>query len=184
MIRKIIKWILTNMNTINKPSTALEQIEKLRKNGLKIGDNVNINHSHVDFEHAFLISIGNNVTITNASLLAHDASTKKELGYTKCGRIDIGDNVFIGFGSIILPNTKVGNNVIIGAGAVVAHDIPDNSVVCGNPCKTVCTYDEYMEKYRKIMATSPFYEKPLCEYSEEKKKKAKEDLEGKIGFEL
>ena len=36
---------------------------------------------------------------------------------------------------------KIGNNVIIGAGTVVTKDIPDNSVVVGNPCKIVGSYD-------------------------------------------
>ena len=46
----------------------------------------------------------------------------------------IGDNVRIGSNATILP-VKIGNNVIIGAGAVVTKDIPDNSIVKGNPAK-------------------------------------------------
>lgn len=89
------------------------------------------------------------MTITNATILAHDASTKKELGYAKVGRVDIGNNVFIGYGSIVLPNTKIGNNVVVGVGTVVAKDIPDNVVVVGNPCRIICSYDEYMERNRQ-----------------------------------
>ncbi|MDE7380991.1 MAG: serine acetyltransferase [Muribaculaceae bacterium] len=47
----------------------------------------------------------------------------------------IGNNCVFGCGSIAIGNIKIGNNVIIGAGAVVTKDIPDNSVVIGNPCK-------------------------------------------------
>jgi maltose O-acetyltransferase len=57
------------------------------------------------------------------------------LNYTKIGLVKIGDNVFIGAGSIILPNVKIGNNVIIGAGSIVTKDVPDNSLVAGNPAK-------------------------------------------------
>mgnify|MGYP003303411670 CR=1 FL=1 len=121
-------------------------IELLRKRGVRIGNNVDILNSNIDGCHGFLISIGNNVTITGATLLAHDASTKKFLGYSKVGRIDIGNNVFIGNGAIILPNTHIGNQVIIGAGSVVGKNIPDNSVVIGNPCKILCSFDEYIEK--------------------------------------
>lgn len=49
-------------------------------------------------------------------ILAHDASTKRYLGYTKIGRVLIGNNVFVGAGTIILPSVAIGNNVIIGAG--------------------------------------------------------------------
>ncbi|MFQ6827743.1 MAG: DapH/DapD/GlmU-related protein [Faecalimonas sp.] len=49
-------------------------------------------------------------------ILAHDASTKQELGYTLVKPVKIGNNVFIGAGSIILPGVTIGNRVIIGSG--------------------------------------------------------------------
>ena len=52
----------------------------------------------------------------HVQILAHDASTKRYLGYTKIGRVLIGNNVFVGAGTIILPSVAIGNNVIIGAG--------------------------------------------------------------------
>ena len=180
----IFKRIWRMVSFSNKKKTVdVNSIEYLRIKGGNIGENVHILSSHMDADHAFLLSIGNNVTITHATVLAHDASTKKELGYTKMGCIDIGNDVFIGWGSIILPNTRIGNKVIIGAGAVVAHDIPDNSVVCGNPCKIVCTYDEYMEKQRNIMKKSQVYEYPLREYSIEEQKRCKSNMSGNICFE-
>ena len=84
-------------------------IEKKRKiSEVQIGKNVDIINSYIDSGFGWLITIGDNVTITNATILAHDASTKKSLGYTKVGRVDIGDNVFIGYGAIVLPNTRIG----------------------------------------------------------------------------
>ena len=118
-------------------------IEVLRKRGVIIGENVDIINSYIDGCHGPLVSIGNNVTITGARILAHDASTKKFLGYTKIGCVAIGNNVFIGSGAIILPGTKIGNNVIIGAGTVIASDVPDNSVMIGNPARKLCDCDEY-----------------------------------------
>ena len=51
--------------------------------------------------------------------------------------VSIGDNVWIGGSVTILPGVNIGNNVTIGAGSVVVHDIPDNSVAVGNPCRVV-----------------------------------------------
>ena len=46
---------------------------------------------------------------------------------------EIGDNVFIGTGAVVIGAIKVGDNVIIGANAVVASDIPTNYYAFGNP---------------------------------------------------
>lgn len=62
------------------------------------------------------------------------------------GCIEVMNNVFIGSGSIIFPNIRIGNNVIIGAGSVVTKDIPDNSVVAGNPARVIESFDNYIEK--------------------------------------
>jgi len=51
--------------------------------------------------------------------------------------IIIGNNVWIGANSTILPEVNIGNNVIIGAGSVVTKDIPSNSIAVGNPCKVI-----------------------------------------------
>ena len=81
----------------------------------------------IDDSHAWLIEIGDNVTLApRVHILAHDASTKLYLGYTKIGRVRIGNDVFIGHVTIILPGVTIGDNVVIGAGSVVKSDIPDN----------------------------------------------------------
>lgn len=56
---------------------------------------------------------------------------------TSTAPVIIGDNVWIGGGSIILPNVSIGDNVIIGAGSVVTKSIPSNTVAYGNPCSVV-----------------------------------------------
>lgn len=134
-----------------------KQIDDLRAGGAKIGENVDIIDASIDMGTPFLLSIGNNVTITNCRLLTHDASTKKFLGYTKVGKITIGNNVFIGADAIILPNTTIGDNVIIGSGSVIARDIPNNSVVVGNPCRIICKCDEYIAKQQARMENLPVY---------------------------
>lgn len=177
LIRKIV-------NKIRGKQIDYSNIEYLRSKGVKIGKNVDIINSNIEHCHSFLVTIGNNVTITNATILAHDASTKKILGYSKVGRVDIGDDVFIGFGAVILPNTRIGSRVIVGAGTVVAADVPDNVVIGGNPFRILCTFDEYVEKNRRNMEKGPVYHTLWSEKSEAEKKRMYEELKGKIGYDL
>lgn len=161
-----------------------ETVEDLRKRGVKIGENVQIYSASIDGGHGFLVEIGNNVTITNASILTHDASTKMFLGYSKVGKVKIGDNVFIGYGSIILPGVVIGNNVIVGAGAVVRNSIPDNSVAIGNPAQAVCSVSEYIEKNREKMKKVPVYETYWRNKTEEEKNQMIRELDNSMGFDL
>jgi acetyltransferase-like isoleucine patch superfamily enzyme len=101
----------------------------------------------------WLIEIGNNVHITGeCQFLNHDGSTlilRKEIPTLEItAPISIGDDVFIGFRTIILPGVKIGNRCIIGAGSVVNKNIPDNSVAVGNPCRVVKATDETLEKFK------------------------------------
>lgn len=139
------KWI----NRILCRIDGTTNIDKAKNNGLIVGENLFLGAgTFIDPSHCFLISIGNNVTLSsNVHILAHDASTKNKLGYTKIGKVKIGDNVFIGANSIVLPNVSVGDNSIIGAGSVVSKDIPPNEVWAGNPAKKIITTDMYYEKY-------------------------------------
>lgn len=148
--RKIIRKILGRV-----PS-----IEELRCRGVVIGKNCNI-YGNIDNGHGFLVTIGDNVTLASGcTLLAHDGSTKNIVGYSRVGRIDIGNDVFVGAFSIVLPNVRIGNKVIIGAGSIVTKDIPDNSVAVGNPARVIGTYDAYVEKVKAQYEAMPVWDTP------------------------
>lgn len=161
-----------------------QTLGQLRKKGAVIGDNVSLLSSTIDMNTACLVEIGNNVTITNATILAHDASTKRFLGYTKAAKVKIGDNVFIGFGSIVLPGVTIGNNVIVGAGSIVRENIPDNSVVVGNPARIICTAEEYLDKNRNRMKHANVYEKAIENMTEEERKKMVLEIASEVVYEL
>lgn len=158
--------------------------DDLRKRGAIIGDNVEIWTNKIDKNHAYLLEIGNNVTISDARILMHDASTKMPLEYTRIGKVTIGNNVYIGADAIILPGVKIGNNVIVGAGAVVTRSIEDNSVVAGNPARKISTYEQFIEKNKKLMETSPSIFKTCFNITAEEQQKMKEEIGDGIGFEL
>lgn len=183
MLRKIILLVRKYILNIDDRS----QLEIAIANGLKIGQNCNVmGECIIDPGHCFLIEIGNKVTLApRVHLLAHDASTKRELHYTVIRKIVIGNNVFIGAGSIILPGVKIGNNVIIGAGSVVSHDITENSVAVGNPARIIETYQEYMKKRKIQMHNSRVFDESYTieNITEGKKKDMKDYLSDKnIGF--
>lgn len=161
--------------------------EKLIKMGLKVGKNFNrLNRVILDPAHCWLIEIGDNVTMApRVHVLCHDASTKQFLGYTKIGRVTIGNNVFIGADSVILPGVNIGNNVVIGANSTITHDIPDSCVVAGAPAKVLCSLDEYLNKEKNRMENSICYGEEYTlrkNVSMEKRMQQKEELKGKIGY--
>lgn len=136
------------------------------KNGMRIGRNFHrLPNCTFDISHCWLITIGDNVTCApGVRIIAHDASTcsvfnKLEGAKRLCkiSPITIGNNVFIGAGSIILCGVHIGNNVVIGAGTIVTKSIPDNSVAYGNPVKVVASYDTFMEKHLKYQSEKPCF---------------------------
>ena len=126
-------------------------IKKLVGRGLKIGKNFKMMRGCViDSSHCWHIEIGDNVILApRVHILAHDASTKLFLNYTKVANVKIGNKVFIGAGSIILPGTTIGNNVVIGAGSIVSKNISDNSLVAGVPAKVLGSLQDYLNREQK-----------------------------------
>jgi len=97
----------------------------------------------------WLISIGDNVHITkDVEFITHDGGTLifrkdyPDLEITK--PIVIGNNVYIGIKSIIMPGVTIGDNVVIGAGSIITKDIPSNEVWAGVPAKKIKDTSDYL----------------------------------------
>jgi acetyltransferase-like isoleucine patch superfamily enzyme len=125
----------------------------LRKKGAIIGDGTTFFGSvEIDLTRPCLVEIGKNCVLTDSvRILTHGydwAVLRDKYGEMLCssGKVVIGDNVFIGTGSIILKGVRIGSNTIVGAGSVVTKDIPSNSVAMGNPCKVRMSIGDYYKK--------------------------------------
>lgn len=180
MIKKLIKKIIYRLR-------GQYTIEQLIEMGLKVGKNFNPQLGvELDPSHCWLIEIGDNVTIApHVQVLAHDASTCFLVGYAKIGKVKIGDNVFIGANSVILPNVQIGDNSIIGAGSVVCQSVPPNVVYGGNPATFIMTIEEFKNKHEKLLKDSTVFSEKYTlreNISSELKQEQKEKLESGIGY--
>jgi len=146
---------------IHKRYFRPDRLAELRREGLVVGESFHmLGEVLIDSSHCWHITIGDYVTLApRVMILAHDASTKMHLGYSRIGKVSIGNHVFIGASSIILPGVTVGNDVVIGAGSVVCHDIPDGVVAAGNPAKTLRTIDDFLSRRRSEMKSCPCFGK-------------------------
>lgn len=131
-----------------------DPLDALKRHGLRVGRNFHWFESVViDPCHCEHIRIGDDVTLApRVYLLAHDASTKRALDRTRIGSVHIGDRVFIGAATMVMPGVRIGNDVVIGAGSVVTRDIPDGAVAAGNPARVLGGTAEYLDKRRAQMA--------------------------------
>ena len=178
MIRKILEKL-----KFVRP-VDYNSVEYLRSRGVQIGEDVHLYNTNIDFGHGFLVSIGNRVTLTGVTVLAHDASTQIPLGVSKVGRVTIGNEVFVGRGTIILPNVTIGDRVVIGAGSVVTKDIPSGSVAGGNPARVICTYEAFVEKHKQAMKERPVFSTLWSEKTGEEKQRMREQLLDGVGYDL
>ncbi len=155
----------------NLPPDALEEQDMLIKQILgKTGKNVHLEAPfHCDYgynievgENFFanynlvILDVGKvrigenaqiapNVSIYTAGHPIHPES--RNSGYEYGIAVTIGDNVWIGGNTCIMPGVTIGSNVVIGGGSVVLKDIPDNVIAAGNPCRVIRTITEHDRDY-------------------------------------
>lgn len=134
-----------------------DPVARHRRAGAVIGERVGIQGEVIiDFSHAGLIEIGDDVIMApRVHILAHDASTKLFLGFTRLGKVKIGSRVFLGADAVILPGVTIGDDVVIGAGSIVSRDVPSGSVAAGNPAKVICTLQSFLDRRKKEMEIYP-----------------------------
>lgn len=119
---------------------------------IEAGDNFFANNNCV-FVDPGKITFGNNVFLApNCGFYTAYHPIDREmrnalLEYAK--PITVGDDVWIGGNTVVLPGVTIGSNVVIGAGSVVTKDIPDNCVAYGNPCRVIRPITEADKVYKK-----------------------------------
>lgn len=150
MFKKFIKKII-----FREKADSDSYVAHLRKLGVRIGERSVIfepRNTVIDITRPWMIEIGDDVNITRGvTILTHGfdwAVLKGAYGDVlgSCGKVTIGNNVFIGMNTTILKGVTIGSNVIIGAGSLVNKDIPDNCIVAGNPARVIMSLNEYYEK--------------------------------------
>ena len=117
---------------------------------IEVGKNLFMNYNCMIIDVA-KVTIGDNcmfapnVAIYTAGHPVHPV-TRNSL-YEYGVEVTIGDNVWIGGNSVVLPGVHIGSNTVIGAGSVVTKDIPDWVIAAGNPCKVIREITEEDRKY-------------------------------------
>lgn len=102
---------------------------------------------------AYLITIGSHCQITNGvQIFTHGGGGVLRHKYPRfdCfGKVVIGNYVYLGGNSLVMPGVTISDNVLVAAGSVVTKSIPPNVVVAGNPARIICTIDEYFQRNMK-----------------------------------
>lgn len=124
--------------------------EEIMAEHVHFGNNVyaNFNLTCVDDGDIYIgdkVMFGPNVTIATAN---HPIIPKlRQYAYQYNRDVHIGNNVWIGANTVVVPGVTIGDNSVIGAGSVVTKDIPANVVAVGNPCKVLREIGEQDRKY-------------------------------------
>ena len=70
------------------------------------------------------------------------------------GQVTLGDYVYIGNNSLVMPGVTIGDNVLVAAGSVVTKSVPSNVVIGGNPASIICSLEEYINRNERYNTDS------------------------------
>ena len=135
--------------------------------GARIGQNFSCIGKINMGSEPYLIKIGDNVRFSSdCKIVTHDGAVhvlRNQITEWKdadlFGKVTIGNNVFIGMSSILLPGTEIGDNCIIAAGSIVKTRVPSNTVFGGVPARKICNLDEYKAKNKDKIVHTKFLDK-------------------------
>jgi acetyltransferase-like isoleucine patch superfamily enzyme len=120
-----------------------------RSLGAEIGENCRLIDVRFGSE-PYLVKLGDHVSATSTSFVTHDGGVWVFRDQRPDGDliapITVGNNVFLGAGTIVLPGVSIGDNVVVGAGSVVTRDLPSDCTAAGTPAKPIRSLDEYWSK--------------------------------------
>ena len=138
------------INFIYKHTAPVKWAKRL---GVSVGENTMIASNVFFSTEPYLIQIGNNCQITSGVCIhTHGGANvvRRSVPDFDCfGKVFIQDWAYIGSNSIILPGVTIGEGALVAAGSVVSKSVAPYTVVGGNPAKTLCTVDEYIERNLK-----------------------------------
>ncbi len=146
----MLKFLKNLIHTKINPNSYAKSL------GVNLGENVKFYGMKPGMfsTEPWLITIGNDCYITaECTFITHDGGTlilRKEVPDLEItSPITIGNDVYIGLKTTILPGTKIGDRCIVGACSLLKGEYPDNSVIAGVPAHVIKTTDEYLEKVKK-----------------------------------
>lgn len=117
--------------------------------GVNIGTNNFIPDKDCWSSEPYLITVGSNCQITTGvRIFTHGGGNvvrNKYPYFDVFGKVIIGDWVYIGTNSLIMPGVTIGDGALIAAGSVVTKSVPSGVVVGGNPAKIISTVDNYIK---------------------------------------
>lgn len=147
-------YAFVTVGSVGNPSLRIKLYKMIERLGFiipNIIDSTAIISKHIDMETGIYIgknstinigtSIGKGAIVNTASIIEHDCLIGKFAhiapGAVLCGEVRVGENTHIGAGSVVKQQVRIGSNTIIGMGSVVLHNINDNVIAYGNPCREV-----------------------------------------------
>jgi len=157
--RGTAEWVLRHAKSVGAQPTALGRGARIDATDLEIGDHFKVWCAHRQTlvtgwgrvrigDRVFInsgvvvvsvleVTIGNDVAIANEAYIMDTDSHGVEGRPVKNAPVRIGDGSWIGARAMILPGVTIGRRCLVAAGAIVSKDVPDDTLVAGNPARIV-----------------------------------------------